>query len=121
MNVVGAGLLQQGELRGQGVVVFAVLALQASLDVEDLLRGHHAHVVHKLLDEVQGVHVAAILLERGEGSVLVRPIIVPDVRQKNIGHHLGVPFAVITTLLQQLSQELVVALVVGCHIDDGLN
>lgn len=81
LDVVGAGLLQQGELGGQCVVVLALLALQARFHVKDLLRGQHSHAVHKFLDEPQGVDVVAVLLEGGQGSVLVRSVIIPDVGQ----------------------------------------
>lgn len=81
LDVVGTGLLEQGELGGQCVVVLALLALQSRFHVKDLLRGQHTHAVHKLLDEVQGVDVVAVLLEGGQGSVLVRSVIIPDVGQ----------------------------------------
>lgn len=111
LNVVTGRQLQQGEFRRQGLIVLALLALQSSLCVKDLLGRRHSHVAHKLLNEVQGADVAAVLLERGQGSVLLGPVVLPDVRQENISHYFRIPFPVIAALLQQLSQELVIALV----------
>lgn len=115
LNVVRVGQLQQWEFRAQDVAVLPFLALQSRFHVEDFLGGQHPHVVQELLDEVQRTHVAALLLERGQGSVLLRPVIVPDVRQQNVRHHFRIPLPVVAALLQQLSQEMVVAVAGHCE------